>query len=335
MSAKKPLLPPGSRWKTLDKTHTPTSLIEDDDPQDYSQEATPQLTSPTGNTNRVKLSSSPGSPRSRTLHTRWRSSDDLLEIKNTSTLPRSYESVDEENSPICNRPSPPIRPQNGSLVSGKPLVVPRKMQTSPQGNRTKPPLPRKPRTVYATNRTGPAIPPKPRPPPTPKKLSGLLKKSESPALNKEVQPEFKNSTEHEPITDKPKLPSGLLKKFNSTEGSHPLAKISTGNGVTSREPLELPKKTGSPNRDLHPQSKDFTDHAVVKRNRERVTEKNLEKCLMKGKVASKQTASPVVGSERSSDRPLSMIIASPVSFYICIAINMYVISLIHKHMCHA
>jgi len=293
MSAKKPLLPPATRWNTLNKTNIPTLHLENDDPQKYSQEAKP---SPSGSTldsiDRITLSSSPRS--SRTLHTRWKSSDDLLEIKNTSTLPRSY----EDKSPIFNRLSPPISPQNGSLVSDKPPIVPRKMQHSPQVSKAKPPLPRKPRTVYAGNRTGPSIPPKPRPPPTCKKPPPvLLKKTETPALTKNVLPEFKNSRECEAATDKPKLSSGLLKKLYSTDNSHPLAKNSNGNG-----PLELP------NRDLHPHSKDFTDHVVVRR----VIDKSLEKSLLKGKIASKQTAS---NSSLGSERPTSMIVASPVSTF--------------------
>jgi len=202
------------------------------------------------------------------------------------------------------------------LVSDKPPIVPRKTQNSPQLNKVKPPLPRKPRTVYANNRTGPAIPPKPRPPPTSRKPPGLLKRTESPVLTKNVQPEFSSSAEREPVTDKSKPPSALLKRFYSTEDPHPLAKKSTGNGITTREPLELPK---SPSKDLHPQSKDFTDH-IVRRHRERVADRNLEKGLLKSKIASKQTAS---GPSLGSERPLSMIIASPVS--ICV---------ISKNVCH-
>jgi len=194
------------------------------------------------------------------------------------------------------------------------------MQNSPQLNKAKPPLPRKPRTVYASNRTGPAIPPKPRPPPTSKKLPGLLKKTENSVLTKNVQPEFSSSA---PVTEKPKPPSALLKRFYSTEDPHPLAKKFTGNGVTTKEPLELPK---SPSKDNHPHSKDFTDH-VVRRDRERVTDRNLEKSLLKSKIASKQTAS---GPSLGLERPTSMIIASPVSICV-ISKNVCQYELFHLH----
>ena len=302
MSAKKPLLPPGSKWKTLDKSQTPPSThLDDDNPQNISQGTTPQLIA---SPERVKLSSSPVSPRSHTLRSRWRSSDDLLDLKNTSTLPRSREPIDEDKSPIFdNRLSPPIKPHNGA-VTDKPAIVPRKLlQHSPPQVRTKPPLPRKPRTVYATNRTRPGIPPKPKPPPTPRKPSGLLKKAES--TNKDEQ------TEH---VDKSKLPSGLLNKsnsqmfINSIEDPHPLVKNSRGNGVITKEPLEVSRKAISPVSSKD-QPKDFTDHGVVRRDRERTTEKNLEKSLLKGKIV-KSTGSPASGSSPGSERPSSMIVNS-------------------------
>ena len=183
MAAKKPLLPPGSRWNTLERS--PARTKENEQPQNNigNDEVTPKLFTSVSNDQLTSLSESNyyrKPPRS--------ISDDLLSHdkglprkplpptpplhgKGVRTYVDSTKCNVAQSSPTnIEKPAPPYRARNNPQSpnrSPKPPVIPRKVHSSadmedPIDKRPKPPVPRKPRTVYASNKTDrPPLPRKP------------------------------------------------------------------------------------------------------------------------------------------------------------------------------
>ena len=167
MAAKKPLLPPGSRWNTLEKSKT----VIDDKAQDSGKEVSPKLIASVSTTELTTLCDNVSyrkPPRS--------NSDDLLSHDKTHsqkplppTPPLNVKfridvgSAKPQRSPTIPAkpppPPPPFRtrnsPQSPNRVP-KPPIVPRKIHSTSDEVDTqvkpKPPLPRKPRTVHVAGR---------------------------------------------------------------------------------------------------------------------------------------------------------------------------------------
>ena len=187
MATKKPLLPPGSRWNTLEKSSTRTKENEqakNNAGNEVSNERAPKLLTSVSTDQLTSLCESNyyrKPPRS--------ISDDIL--SHDKELPRKplpptpplhskgdRTKVDSTNSIIAQssptnveKPAPPYRARNNPHVrspnkSPKPPVTPRKTHSDANidttDKRPKPPIPRKPRTVYASNKTD--RPPLPRRP---------------------------------------------------------------------------------------------------------------------------------------------------------------------------
>ena len=178
MAAKKPLLPPGSRWNTLERP-LERKKVEDGQPQNNGSELTPKLITSVS-TDELKLvslrdnNSHRKPPRS--------NSDDFLshdKVHSEKPLPPTpplnkfrvdgtnvdsvKPSIGQRSPTVKPPPPPPYRERNTpqfSNKSPKPPIVPRKIHPKPdevdsQDKRPKPPLPRKPRTVHVTG--GPAL----------------------------------------------------------------------------------------------------------------------------------------------------------------------------------
>ena len=169
MAAKKPLLPPGSRWNILEKSKTAV----DDQGQNSGKEVSPKLIASVSTTELTTLCDN-GSyrkpPRS--------NSDDLLSHDKTHsqkplppTPPLNVKfrvdagSAKPQRSPTIPAkpppPPPPFRTRNSPQSPNKipkPPIVPRKTlsdEVDNQVKRPKPPLPRKPRTIHVAGRPGP------------------------------------------------------------------------------------------------------------------------------------------------------------------------------------
>ena len=176
MAGKKPLLPPGSRWNTIERSSARQKL-EDGQPQNNGNEVTRKLISSASTDEIMSLGdikSHRKPPRS--------SSDDLLshnKVHPGKPLPPTPPlnkfdgtNVDtklniSQRSPTTFAkppPPPPYRERNSPQIpsqSPKPPIVPRKIypqtdEVASQNKRPKPPLPRKPRTVHVTGHGGPA-----------------------------------------------------------------------------------------------------------------------------------------------------------------------------------
>lgn len=203
MAAKKPLLPPGSRWNTLERSSA-RNKVEDSQPQNNGNEGARKLITSVSTNELMSLgddNSHRKPPRS--------SSDDLLshdKVHSGKPLPPTPPptnkfrvvdgtNVDSTKPSISQRsrttfvkpPPPPYRERNSPPVpnkSSKPPIVPRKIypptdEVNSQGKRPKPPLPRKPRTVHVIGHGGPAPVPLRKPNiGKPLELSGLLQKSD-------------------------------------------------------------------------------------------------------------------------------------------------------------
>lgn len=188
MATKKPLLPPGSRWNTLERSSTRTKENEqaknnagnevsnEGAPKLLTSVSTDQLTSlcesnyyrkPPRSISDDILSHDKGLPRKPLPPT------PPLHSKGDRTKVDSTNSVIAQSSPTnVEKPAPPYRARNNPHVrspnkSPKPPVTPRKTHSDANieastDKRPKPPIPRKPRTVYASNQTD--RPPLPRRP---------------------------------------------------------------------------------------------------------------------------------------------------------------------------
>ena len=178
MAAKKPLLPPGSRWNTLERSSARKK--EDSQLQDDGNEGARKLITSVSTDELASFgdnNSHRKPPRS--------SSDDLLshdKVHSRKPLPPTPPlnnkfrvegtNVESTKPSISQRsattfvkpPPPPYRERNSPPVPNKgpkPPIVPRKTypqtdEVNSRDKRPKPPLPRKPRTVHVIGHGGPA-----------------------------------------------------------------------------------------------------------------------------------------------------------------------------------
>ena len=232
MAAKKPLLPPASRWNTLERSSV-RKKVEDSQLQNNGNEVTRKLMTSVSTDELMALGDNDSHrkpPRS--------SSDDLLShdkvhlgkpLPPTPPLNNKFRvdgtNVDSAKPSISQRspttfvkpPPPPYRERNSPPVPNKalkPPIVPRKIypqtdEVDSQHKRPKPPLPRKPRTVHVIGHGGPAPVLRKSNIGKPLEPSGLLQKSD--VLRQPLSPN--RDTQSKAIAkSKPSLEKMLLSK---------------------------------------------------------------------------------------------------------------------------
>lgn len=242
MAAKKPLLPPGSRWNTLEKCSERNKEKEQpkNNGSEVSNEVTPKLCTSVSTGEITSLCEESNFHRK----PQRSNSDDVL--SHDKGIPRKPlppppplnrkvdgtnvgSSIAQRSSPYFEKPPPPPYKARNSPESPnkspKPPIIPRKIRTrtdevDSMDKRPKPPIPRKPRTVYASGRTGPVLHRKPNVGGSVRiEPSGLLQKADvcrpPPNPNKDIQFRVKIPI-NEANKSKPSLEKMLLSKSVDT-----------------------------------------------------------------------------------------------------------------------